>query len=201
MQITGSGQDETGSLFVAGVTGQRETDNGSVWKLVAADQVPEGATTVPLGEPGEGDAEVDEFGAPITEVDEETNAAGDTAVPVDETAPAATPVPTDAGAEGGDGSEEVVSTDAADEIVIGMYDMYFEPDRIRIPANTDVRLIFENRGAAPHNFEIKERDISVDVAPGETGEVVIKLPAGTYKFICNVPGHKQVGMNGALVVQ
>ena len=57
---------------------------------------------------------------------------------------------------------------AADAIVIGMYDIYFEPDRIRIPANTDVRFVFENRGAAPHNFEIKERDISVDVAPGET---------------------------------
>jgi plastocyanin len=82
-----------------------------------------------------------------------------------------------------------------------MYDMYFEPERIRIPANTDVRLIFENRGAAPHNFEIKERDISVDVVPGETGETVINLPPGTYKFICNVPGHKQVGMNGVLVAR
>ena len=93
------------------------------------------------------------------------------------------------------------NSDAADVIVIGMFDMYFEPERIRIPAKTDVRLIFENRGAAPHNFEIKDLDISVDVAPGETGEVVINLPAKTYKFICNVPGHRQVGMNGALVVR
>ncbi len=219
LQITGSGQDETGMLYVAGVTGQRETDNGSVWRLVSADQIPEGATTVPLGEPGEGEAEVDEFGAPIDEAAGETNDAGETAEPVtetapvdetvtpedsapaDEAAPAATPVPANAGAEAGDGSEETVTVDGADEIVIGMYDMYFEPERIRIPANTDVRLIFENRGAAPHNFDIKERDISIDVAPGETGETVVNLPPGTYKFICSVPGHKQVGMNGVLVAR
>ena len=213
LQITGSGQDETGTLYVAGVTGQRETDTGSVWRLVSADQIPDGATTVPLGEPGQGEVEVDELGAPIDEAAEETGDAGDTAEPVNETAPvdetvtpdeaapAATPVPTDAGAEAGDGSEEAASTGAAEEVVIGMYDMYFDPERIRIPANTDVRLVFENRGAAPHNFEIRDRDISVDVAPGETGEIVINLPPGTYKFICNVPGHKQVGMNGVLQVR
>ena len=216
LQITGSGQDETGMLYVAGVAGQRETDNGSVWRLVSADQIPEEATTVPLGEPGEGEAEVDEFGAPIDEAEDESDDGGETAEPVTETAPvdetvtpedaapaadatpAATPVPADAGAEASDGSQEA---GGAEEIVIGMYDMYFEPERIRIPANTDVRLIFENRGAAPHNFQIKERDISVDVAPGETGETVINLPPGTYKFICNVPGHKQVGMNGVLVAR
>lgn len=215
LQITGSGQDETGMLYVAGVTGQREIDNGSIWRLVAADQIPEGATTAPLGEPGEGEAEVDEFGAPIDEAADETGGAGETAEPVtetapvdetvtpdeaaatDEAAPVATPVPTDAGAEAGDGA----TADGAEEILIGMYDMYFEPERIRIPANTDVRLVFENRGAAPHNFEIKEGDISVDVAPGETGEAVINLPPGSYKFICNVPGHKQVGMNGVLVAR
>ena len=63
-----------------------------------------------------------------------------------------------------------------------------------------MRLGFPNRGAAPHNFEIRDQDITVDVAPGGTGETIIILPPGTYKFICNVPGHKQVGRNGTLVV-
>ena len=218
LQITGSGQDETGVIYVAAVTGQRETDTGSVWKLVAADQVPDGATTVPLGQPGEDETEVDEFGAPIAEASGETGDAGDTAEAVAETAPvdetmtpdetvtaddkpsAATPVATSDGGQATGGSESA-RTDAAEEIVIGMYEMYFEPERIRIPANTDVRLVFENRGAAPHNFEIRDRELSVDVAPGETADAVINLPPGTYKFICNVPGHKQVGMNGALVVK
>ena len=215
LQITGSGQDESGVLYVAAVTSQRETDNGSVWKLVSADQVPAGATTVPLGEPAQGEAEVDEFGAPVGEAGEETDAAGDTAEPVNEAAPvdetvtpdeqasAATPAVPAAGASEAEmaQSRSTPVSAAAEAIVIGMYDIYFEPDRVRMPANTDVRFVFENRGAAPHNFEIKERDISIDVAPGETAEAVINLPPGTYKFICNVPGHKQVGMNGALVVE
>jgi uncharacterized cupredoxin-like copper-binding protein len=29
----------------------------------------------------------------------------------------------------------------------------------------------------------------------------VNLPPGSYKFICDVPGHKQVGMNGTLVVK
>jgi glucose/arabinose dehydrogenase/plastocyanin len=215
LQITGSGQDESGVLYVAAVTSQRETDNGSVWKLVSADAVPTGATTVPLGEPAQGEAEVDEFGAPVGEAGEETDEAGDTAEPVNEAAPvdetvtpdeqasAATPAVPAAGASDAETaqSRSTPVSAAAEAIVIGMYDIYFEPDRVRMPANTDVRFVFENRGAAPHNFEIKERDISIDVAPGETAEAVINLPPGTYKFICNVPGHKQVGMNGALVVE
>lgn len=117
LQITGSGQYEARVLYVAGVTGQRETDTGSVWRLVSADQIPEGATTIPLGEPGGGEAAVDEFGAPIDEATDESDDAGETA----------------------------------------------EPGR--------------------------DRDISVDVPPGETGEPIITLPPGTYRFICMVPGH------------
>jgi glucose/arabinose dehydrogenase/plastocyanin len=213
LQITGSGQDESGALYVAAVTSQRESANGSVWKLVSADQVPAGATTVPLGEPSQGDAEVDEFGAPVAEAGDESNAAGETAEPVNEEAPvdetvtpgeqtaAATPISEPATGESATAdSKSAQVSGGVDEIVIGMYDIYFEPDRIHIPANTDVRFIFENRGAAPHNFELKEGDVSVDVAPGESAETVINLPPGTYKFICNVPGHKQVGMNGAIVV-
>ena len=204
LQITGAGQDETGALYVAAVTSQRETSNGSVWRLVAADQVPEGATTVPLGEPRTGEQDVDEFGAPVADAGDEADA-GDTAEPVAETAPvAATPVVAKEGVNDDASPDDETSSAAASpngEIVIGMYDMYFEPKRIPIPANTDVRIVLENRGAAPHSFEVKGEDILVALAPGETGEAIVNLPPGTYKFICSVPGHKQVGMNGVLVVK
>jgi len=204
LQITGAGQDETGALYVAAVTSQRETSNGSVWSLVAADQVPEGATTVPLGEPRTGEQDVDEFGAPVADAGDEADT-GDTAEPVAETAPvAATPVVAKEGVNDDASPDDETSSAAASpngEIVIGMYDMYFEPKRIPIPANTDVRIALENRGAAPHSFEVKGEDILVGLAPGETGEAIVNLPPSTYKFICSVPGHKQVGMNGVLVVK
>jgi uncharacterized cupredoxin-like copper-binding protein len=52
-----------------------------------------------------------------------------------------------------------------------------------------------------HNFSIDELGISVDIAPGATEETVINAPAGEYEFYCNVPGHKEAGMEGTLTVE
>ena len=79
--------------------------------------------------------------------------------------------------------------------------MFFDPARIEIPADTDVPIRLENQGVTLHNFTVREGDISVDVEPGAPAEVVLNLPAGKYKVICNVPGHKQAGMIADLVVK
>jgi uncharacterized cupredoxin-like copper-binding protein len=81
------------------------------------------------------------------------------------------------------------------------FDIYFEPAEITIPANTDVPFTLPNDGAAPHNFSIDELGISVDIAPGSTEETVINAAAGTYEYYCNVPGHKEAGMVGTLIVE
>ena len=50
LQPTGAGQDANNELYLAMMTGEPDAKGaGSLWKLVAADKVPEGATTVPLG--------------------------------------------------------------------------------------------------------------------------------------------------------
>jgi uncharacterized cupredoxin-like copper-binding protein len=72
---------------------------------------------------------------------------------------------------------------------------------VAIPANTDVTFDLPNDGAAPHNFSIDELGVSVDIAPGETKQVVINAPAGTYEYYCNIPGHKEAGMVGTLIVE
>ncbi len=45
--------------------------------------------------------------------------------------------------------------------------------------------------------------IDVDVNPGETVDIVIPAGTapGTYDFYCNVPGHKEAGMVGTLIVK
>ena len=80
------------------------------------------------------------------------------------------------------------------------YDIYFEPKEVTIPANTDVTVVLPNDGVTPHNFSIDELGIDVDIAPGETKETVINAPAGEYEYYCNVPGHKEAGMVGTLIV-
>jgi uncharacterized cupredoxin-like copper-binding protein len=94
---------------------------------------------------------------------------------------------------------------AAPQAVAGaaleMYDIYFEPKEITVPADTGVTLTITNKGVTLHNFAIDALDVSVDVDPGATEEVVIDAPAGEYEFYCNVPGHKAAGMVGTLIVE
>lgn len=85
-------------------------------------------------------------------------------------------------------------------VTITSHDIFFEPKELTIPANTDVTFSLPNEGVTLHNFSIDELDVSVDLAPGETNEVVINAPPGTYEFYCNVPGHKEAGMVGTLTV-
>ncbi|CAN5792681.1 hypothetical protein BH24CHL4_BH24CHL4_19340 [soil metagenome] len=80
-------------------------------------------------------------------------------------------------------------------------DIFFEPDSLTIPAGTAVVVSLPNQGAGPHNFSIDELDISVDQAPGEEQEIEINAAAGEYEFYCNVPGHREAGMEGTLIVE
>jgi plastocyanin len=87
------------------------------------------------------------------------------------------------------------------EQTITMVDIAFQPTELTIPANTDVTITLNNTGATAHNFSIDELGISVDVDPGQTGTTTINADAGTYTFYCNVPGHREAGMEGTLTVQ
>lgn len=98
-------------------------------------------------------------------------------------------------------SEAASSSEAAQEVTVDMYDIYFDPSEFTIPANTPVKVVLPNLGAAVHDFSIDELNISVTVEPGETGETVINAPAGTYEYYCNIPGHKDAGMVGTLTIE
>ncbi len=91
--------------------------------------------------------------------------------------------------------------EAEQEVTITMHDIYFDPAEMTIPANSPVKVILPNEGAAVHDFSIDALGIAVTVNPGETGEVVINAPAGEYEFYCNIPGHKDAGMVGKLTVE
>jgi glucose/arabinose dehydrogenase len=69
--ITGHGEDEAGNIYftscICGYGQVAPQQQGALWMLVAADQVPEGAETAPLGEPGPPPAEGE--GTPSPEPD------------------------------------------------------------------------------------------------------------------------------------
>jgi uncharacterized cupredoxin-like copper-binding protein len=88
-----------------------------------------------------------------------------------------------------------------DEVTVVSHDIYFEPEEVRIPADTDVTVVLPNEGVILHNFSIDPLEISVDIDTGATEETVINAPAGEYEYYCNVPGHKEAGMVGTLIVE
>jgi plastocyanin len=67
-----------------------------------------------------------------------------------------------------------------------------------------VTIDFDNPSAIPHNVVILEDGKELagfePIAEGEES-VEADLEAGTYEFICSVPGHAQAGMKGTLTVK
>jgi uncharacterized cupredoxin-like copper-binding protein len=96
--------------------------------------------------------------------------------------------------------EPVSAAPSAEPVTVVSQDIFFEPKELTIPADTDVTFILPNEGVTLHDFSIDELGIAVAIAPGETQEVVINAPAGTYEYYCSVPGHKAAGMVGTLTV-
>ena len=118
------------------------------------------------------------------------------AAPAEETAAEATPA--EAAQEA---APEAAPAAEAAPVTVVSHDIFFEPKEITIPANTDVTFSLPNEGVTLHNFAIDALGVDVDIAPGETQEVVINAPAGTYEIYCNVPGHKAAGMVATLTVE
>ena len=81
----------------------------------------------------------------------------------------------------------------------------FEPATITVKSGTPVRLTLMNDGALDHDWVVDNLDgrkVEVDAKPkaSATGEFT-PTTAGTYEYYCSVPGHREAGMKGTLVVQ
>jgi uncharacterized cupredoxin-like copper-binding protein len=94
------------------------------------------------------------------------------------------------------------SPEAAQVPSVDLVDIAFSPKELTIPANTDVVVHLVNKGVTVHTFDIDQLNIhSGEIAPNQTLDVTINAAPGEYEFYCAIPGHKQAGMAGKLIVQ
>ena len=79
----------------------------------------------------------------------------------------------------------------------------FEPSKIEVTPGSRVKIKLVNKGALSHNLHIAGKGIKTDtIQAGNTGIVTVTAPEnGKLNFFCNVPGHKQAGMTGAIVTR
>ena len=88
----------------------------------------------------------------------------------------------------------------ADIALLGTDTLQWVPDRLTVQAGTlSVAIVCE--GGANHNLVIEETGEELAAcAPGRTDFGEVTLAAGTYTYVCTVPGHEEV-MRGVLEVE
>ncbi len=110
-------------------------------------------------------------------------------------------------ATGGDGEPSATATsesgepgdDAGGGQTIVATEFAFTPPITQ--SGTQVELTLVNEGAAFHNLEIEGVDgFLIEVDAGESATASIELAAGNYVLWCSVPGHREAGMEGSLIV-
>jgi len=78
---------------------------------------------------------------------------------------------------------------------------------IELPKTVPVgKMIFSvtNAGTLEHNFVVEgkglEKKLEMNLKPGETGNLQVDLPGGTYTVYCPVNDHKKRGMQMEIIV-
>ena len=157
-----------------------ENPSGVVWRIVAADQVPEGAETAAMS-----GVETDGAG----EESEEANTEASDEEAADEEA-----------ADEETADEEM----AANEVEVGLVEWAINMPS-EIPAG-ETTFVVSNNGSAEHNFEIEneemgfERAFEEDFGPGVTMTMTVDLEPGEYYVYCPIGNHASRGMELTLTV-
>jgi uncharacterized cupredoxin-like copper-binding protein len=64
-----------------------------------------------------------------------------------------------------------------------------------------VTLVLDNKGLVEHDLHVDALNIQVHAMAGQSAKVTVTADkAGNYDVDCTVPGHKEAGMKGAMVV-
>lgn len=107
----------------------------------------------------------------------------------------------ESGAEGEAGSEATAGT-VLDVASPKDGSLVFEPDGLEAAAGL-ITLVYANPSQVPHNinleFDKKTIAESETISEG-TAKIEKRLEPGQYVFYCDIPGHRQAGMEGDLTV-
>lgn len=106
------------------------------------------------------------------------------------------------------------------EIVLSEHD--YEPNDLKLAANTPYKIVIKNTGEKPHYWTAKEFFKNVATRKAQTKEAEFKAPyfdaievnnggvaeffvvpvtKGTYEVVCTIEDHKDKGMSGTITVE
>jgi uncharacterized cupredoxin-like copper-binding protein len=91
----------------------------------------------------------------------------------------------------------------APNVTVTLTSFKFEPATINATAGQKINLTLKNTDALEHTWVIPNANLKIRVPGKQTLTQTITVPAmpGIYAIDCDVPGHKDAGMVGQLVVK
>jgi plastocyanin len=102
---------------------------------------------------------------------------------------------------GGVGAATASSTSASGKaIVVSATNARFSATTLTADHGT-ITVDFTNNDLFWHTFTVPALGIDIRAPVKGHGQVSVNAPAGSYEFFCAIPGHKQIGMRGTLVIQ
>ena len=95
------------------------------------------------------------------------------------------------------------SSGTTSDLTLTLTEFKFTPDTLNAKVGAHIRVTLDNtKGTLKHN--IKQTDLNIDTAVEAGQKATFEFTptkAGTFDFVCDVPGHKEAGMVGKIVVQ
>jgi plastocyanin len=89
----------------------------------------------------------------------------------------------------------------ASTVRVTLVEFAFRPNEIRMKGWQPTNLEMVNDGVLLHAVVIPKLGVRITLKPGERRAVRLDwLKTGTYQFFCSIPGHREAGMIGRLVV-
>ena len=77
----------------------------------------------------------------------------------------------------------------------------FSPETLRVDVGDTVRINFSNPDVVPHLIDLPAFNTHIALIPGGSFPLeFIADKAGTFPYVCSVPGHEEAGMTGVLIV-
>lgn len=78
----------------------------------------------------------------------------------------------------------------------------FDPATINATPGQTINLTVRNAGSIQHTWVLQAANVKLTIDPGQSVSKTFTAPAaGTYVIECDIPGHKEAGMVGQLVVK
>lgn len=104
----------------------------------------------------------------------------------------------------GCGSDKAENSGApAETVQLTAKDFSFDQASLTVGKSGTVTFRVKNDGGTEHALEVEGKGVEEEmdpIGPGESGELTVQLDAGEYEFYCPISNHREMGMEGKLVV-